>query len=118
MRPAVRLAGKLLLVSGVTHLAQWLVYEEARVLAGVTIFGLAYLAIGAGILAGSPRAVRLGAILPAIGGVGGTIRFLAVEANPFSAGHVAIDLVVAPICLREWTRERRERKERWNSANR
>jgi hypothetical protein len=96
-----RLAGTLLVVSGITHLAQIFVYDDAAVLAGVALFGVLYFAIGCLILGGRRSGLWLGATAPVVGGIGGTIRLFLVQPNPFSAVHVLIDLVVVPICVYE-----------------
>ncbi|MGF1490593.1 MAG: hypothetical protein ACFBSE_26170 [Prochloraceae cyanobacterium] len=40
-----------------------------------------------------------GAILPSIGGILGLYRFCFLQANPFTVFHIAIDLIVIPLCI-------------------
>jgi hypothetical protein len=94
-----KLAGMLLLISSVTHLMQLLVYSlEAHVL-GAAAFGIVYFIIGLMLLRIGRLALWLGAILPTIGGVLGVYRFIFLHPNSFTVFHVAIDLVVVPICI-------------------
>jgi hypothetical protein len=94
-----RLAAVLMLLSGLTHVSQLAVYGRDGHVVGAAIFGVIYSAIGVLLLGRSRVALWLGAILPAIGAVGGIYRFAAIHANPFSIFHVGIDLIVVPICV-------------------
>jgi hypothetical protein len=94
-----RIAAILMLLSGVTHVAQLFVYGAPGHVVGASLFGIAYFAIGVALKGQSRAALWLGAIVPAIGGTLGVIRFATVHANPFSVFHVGIDLVVIPICI-------------------
>jgi hypothetical protein len=99
LEPSRRLAALLMLVSGATHIAQLGVYGPSRPVLGAAFFGLLYLGVGLALLARGRLGLWLGAILPAIGGLLGVHRFLAIQRNPFSLFHVALDAVVVPICL-------------------
>jgi hypothetical protein len=88
----------LMLVSGVTHNVQLYFYGTERTVLAAAIYGSMYLVIGLLLLGKTRLALILGVILPAIGGIGGTYRFLFLHRNPFSAFHVLIDLVVVPGC--------------------
>ncbi|MCC6490153.1 MAG: hypothetical protein IT364_21895 [Candidatus Hydrogenedentes bacterium] len=94
-----RLASSLMLLSGITHVAQLAVYGTERSAVGASVFGCIYFAIGLLLLSRARIALILGVLLPSIGGVLGVYRFLHLHANPFSVFHVALDLVVVPICL-------------------
>lgn len=94
---ARRLAGALLMVSGITHVAQLFVYGHAGHVIGAAAFGLAYFLIGAWLLRPGRPALWFATILPTIGGILGVLRFLTLQPNPFSVFHVLIDLVVVPI---------------------
>ncbi len=96
---SVQLAGGLLMLSGVTHISQLLVYSDRRILIGVTTFGVIYLVLGWLLARGSRSALWAAAILPTFGGAAGIARFLFVQRNPFSVWHVAIDFVVVPVCV-------------------
>lgn len=99
MKKQLMLAGILMIISGITHVSQIFFYDEARTLIGVSAFGVAYFLIGVFLLRQNRIAIWVGAILPAIGGMGGTYRLFVLQPNPFSAFHVLIDLVVVPICI-------------------
>lgn len=94
-----RLAAGLMLLSGITHVAQLAFYGAERSAVGASLFGGVYFVIGILLLGGTKTALILGALLPAIGGILGVYRFLHLHPNPFSVFHVALDLVVVPICL-------------------
>lgn len=96
---ARRIAAVLMLVSGVTHVVQLPIYGAEHSVIGASIFGGIYFLIGLGLLGKSRMALLPGAIFPAIGGVLGVYRFLYLHPNPFSVFHVAVDLVVIPICI-------------------
>ncbi len=95
----IKLAAVLMLISGVTHILQLIFYQEIRTIIGATLFGIIYFIIGIYLWRGASGALWAGAIFPTIGGVLGTYRLLVVHPNPFSAFHVAIDLIVVPICI-------------------
>ncbi|MFB7037480.1 MULTISPECIES: hypothetical protein [unclassified Streptomyces] len=101
------LAG-LFLLSGVTHLAQLAVYRHEANVLGAAGFGAVYFMIGVAILRRWPAALRLAAVLPAIGGLLGTYRFFFLHTNPFSVWHVALDLVIVPLAVTLLTRRRTE----------
>lgn len=94
-----RAAASLMLLSGVTHVAQLAVYDAHHSVIGAAVFGGIYFGIGVLLLSRYGIALVLGAVLPTIGGVLGIYRFLHLHPNPFSVFHVAIDLVVVPVCV-------------------
>lgn len=97
--PARTVAAVLMLVSGVTHVAQLAVYGSRFSVVGAAAFGAVYFLIGLALLGRGRAAPWFGAILPAIGGALGVYRFLHWHANPFSVFHVAVDLIVVPCCV-------------------
>jgi uncharacterized membrane protein SirB2 len=99
LSPARKLAAALLLLSGVTHVAQLAVYPGQADVIGAAMFGVLYLALGAYLLQPKRAALWLAAIFPLIGGSLGVLRFLKVRPNPFSVLHVGIDIVVISICI-------------------
>lgn len=103
MKPR-KLAAMLMLISGVTHVIQLQVYGAHFHVVGAVLFGVAYFAIGLGLLKPGRAAAWWGAILPSIGGVLGILRFMAWHANPFTVFHVIVDLIVVPICIRQLQR--------------
>ena len=95
-----RVAATLMLISGVTHVAQLYFYPENVSARGASVFGGIYFALGLYLLFSSGRiALWLTAILPSIGGALGVWRFVQLHRNPFSVFHVAVDLVVVPCCI-------------------
>ncbi|NUM54403.1 MAG: hypothetical protein HUU46_12215 [Candidatus Hydrogenedentes bacterium] len=95
-----RVAAVLMLVSGVTHVAQLYFYPANHSAWGASIFGGIYFALGLYLRFSKGRAALwLTAILPSIGGALGVWRFLHLHRNPFSVFHVAVDLVVVPCCI-------------------
>ena len=94
-----KLAGALLIISGITHVVQLAVYPaEGRVIAAAS-FGITYFLIGVFLIGRSRFALWWGSILPTIGGLLGVYRFLFLHSNPFSVFHVVIDVVVVPVCI-------------------
>ena len=98
---ALRIAALLLILSGITHLLQLLVYGWAGHVIAAAAFGAVYLVLGVGVLRKRPWGLLGASVLPLVGGVLGVYRFCFLQANPFSFFHVAIDLVVVPIVARE-----------------
>lgn len=106
MRRIHTLAGMLMIVSSVTHVLQLKVYPLEHHVIGAAAFGIIYFFIGFFLLRRNRLAFWMGAILPSIGGVLGVYRFLWLHPNPFTIFHVAIDLVVVPICIYNLKRKR------------
>ena len=99
MKQLIRLAGILLIISSVTHVVQLQVYPLQHPVIGAAAFGIIYFFIGWFLLRRHRLAFWMGAIMPSIGGVLGVYRFFFLHPNPFTVFHVAIDLVVVPICI-------------------
>ncbi len=99
MNQLIRLAGILMIISSVTHVLQLLVYPLEHHVIGAAAFGIIYFFIGFFLLRRNHLAFWIGAILPSIGGVLGVYRFLFLHPNPFTIFHVALDLIVVPICI-------------------
>lgn len=99
MKQALRLAGVLMLISSVTHVVQLQVYPLEHHVIGAAGFGVIYFFIGLFLLRRKRLAMWFGAILPTIGGILGIYRFFFLHVNPFTVFHVAIDLIVVPICI-------------------
>lgn len=95
------LAALLLLISSMTHVIQLQVYGVSAPVIGACLFGLAYFVTGWRLLKPGRTALWWGAILPSVGGGLGILRFVALQANPFTVFHVLVDLVVVPICIRQ-----------------
>ena len=96
---ARRVAVGLLLLTGVTHLSQLLIYRWDDDVLAAAAFGAIYLSVGSALLIKPGRVTLWLAIaLPIIGGALGISRSLNYP-NAFSIPHVIIDLIVAPICI-------------------
>lgn len=93
-----RLAAVLLIVSGLTHVAQLAVYSRDTHVIAAGAFGVVYGAVGLLLVRGSRAGLWLAITLPSVGGVLGIWRFMFVHRNPFSVFHVAIDVLVVSIC--------------------
>ena len=99
--PSRKLAAGLMLLSGVTHLSQLLVYSvKAADVIGAALFGVLYLLLGTYLLTPKRAALWLAVVWPAIGGSLAVLRILTVRPNPFSLLHIAIDVVVIALCVR------------------
>ena len=100
-----RAAVGLLLLTGLTHMSQLLVYQWADDVIAAAIFGAIYFAIGLALLLRPGRATLwLAVAVPIVGAALGISRALGYP-NAFSLPHVAIDLIEAPIAigvLRRW----------------
>lgn len=95
---APRLAAALLLISGLTHVAQLAVYARDTHVIAAAAFGAVYVAVGLLLVRGSRAGLWLALTLPSVGGVLGGWRFMSVHRNPFSVFHVAIDVLAVAIC--------------------
>ena len=93
------LAAGLMMLSGVTHVAQLFFYSAEFSVLFAAIYGASYFFIGLGLLSRSEIPLWLGAILPAIGGILGIYPFFFLHSNPFSEFHAAIYIIVVPCCI-------------------
>ncbi len=99
MNKSYKLAGMLMIISSVTHVLQLRVYPLEHHVIGAAGFGIIYFFIGIFLLRRDRLAFWFGAILPTIGGILGFYRFFWLHPNPFTVFHLAIDLIVVPICI-------------------
>ena len=100
LSPARKLAASLMLLSGVTHVAQLAVYPAHAHVVTAAVFGLLYFSIGLYLLRPKRAALWCAALFPLIGGSLGIYRFIVLQPNPFTVFHVIIDIVVISICVR------------------
>jgi len=100
LSPARKLAAGLMLISGVTHVAQLAVYPAHAHVVTAAIFGLLYFSIGLYLLRPKRAALWCAALFPLIGGSLGIYRFIVLQPNPFTVFHVIIDIAVISICVR------------------
>ncbi|WP_406635658.1 hypothetical protein [Amycolatopsis sp. WGS_07] len=97
-----RLLGSLLALSAATHVSQLAVYGTASDTVGSAAFGVLYAAIAAGVFRRARPAFLAAAIFPAIGGLLGIYRLIAVHPNPFSVFHPILDVVIVPLAILLW----------------
>ncbi|MGW0324731.1 hypothetical protein [Nocardia sp. NPDC003183] len=100
-----RLAGALLVLTGITHVTQLAVYDTAGHVLGAVGYGVVYLVLGIAVLRRLRWSLVLAIGLPVIGGTLGTIRFIS-HPNPFSVWHVFLDLIIVPAAVITWRRQR------------
>jgi hypothetical protein len=105
MRKARLIAASILLLTGITHIVQLLFLAKENDVIGAALFGLLDLGSGLGILLWPQRkTLGLAIFVPCIGATLGSLRFYEYP-NPFSVAHVAVDMVIAPLCIyvfRRW----------------
>lgn len=90
------LASGLLVFTGFAHvLEHWLRSHEN----GMLIAGIVYFALGVWLRRPSKPTLIAGALLPALGGLGGTQQLVAGRFDPILAGMVAIDAIVVVCCV-------------------
>ncbi|MDG2332896.1 MAG: alpha/beta fold hydrolase [Myxococcota bacterium] len=89
-----RIAAYLMLLSGVTHPAQMLVYGTAPEIRGPATTGMIFLLIGAGLLTPWRACLWLAIALPLAGGLGALFRITADVPTAFTYFHALIDFVV------------------------
>ena len=99
MNRLIKLTGMLMIISSVTHVVQLRVYPLEHHVIGAAAFGIIYFFIGLFLLRRHRLAFWFGAIMPSIGEILGVYRFSFLHPNPFTVFHVAIDLVVVPVCI-------------------
>jgi hypothetical protein len=87
-----------MLFTGVAHVLYVLVAGEAGGGAGSAIAGVIYLAIGLALRRPGAWPLWLGAILPALGGLGG-VQLLLARFDPVMLLFVLIDVVVVACCV-------------------
>ena len=98
MAKARALASGLMLFTGVAHLVHVFVAGEDAGGAGAAIAGVIYLGIGVALRRPGTWPLWLGALLPALGGLGGT-QLLLAHFNAVTLLFVLIDVVVVACCV-------------------
>jgi hypothetical protein len=91
-----KIAAGLMLLSGITHPAQMLVYGMDPEIAQS---GMIFLLVGAGLLTRYRVALYVAIVLPLMGGMGALYRIFAAEPTAFTYFHAAIDFVVVGLCI-------------------
>lgn len=97
--PARKFAAGLMMLSGVTHVAQLAVYKAEAHVVTAAVFGLLYFSIGLYLLRPKRAALWCAVLFPLIGGSLGIYRFLVLQPNPFTVLHVIIDIAVISTCV-------------------
>jgi hypothetical protein len=98
MPQARKLASALMLFTGVAHVVYTLAAGEAAGGAGAALAGVIYFGIGIALRRPGAWPLWLGALLPALGGVGGTQLILA-RFDAVLLLFVGIDVVVVACCV-------------------
>jgi hypothetical protein len=98
MPPARKLASALMLFTGVAHVAYVLLAGEAGGGAGAALAGVIYCGIGLALRRPGVWPLWLGALLPALGGLGGT-QLILQRYDAVLLLFVAIDVVVVGCCV-------------------
>jgi len=98
MQRARTIASGLLLFTGVAHLVRYFA-ESGADGAGMAVFGLIYFALGLALRRPGAWPLWLGAVVPAVGGLGGS-ALLREGLDPVMALFVAIDVAVVGVCVR------------------
>jgi len=104
-----RLAGLLMLASGITHTSEPFVFGWSPVMPGVLAFGAAFFVIGLFLLREGRTVLWWGALLPGVA-VALALGLVARQGSirPLTVWHVAVDLTVVPICAYHLLRARRD----------
>ncbi len=96
--PPRRIASLLMLVTGAAHVVHFFVLGMAAAAAGLGLFGLFYLAIGVLLRRPGKLGLWVGAIVPAVGGLGG-LQALSAGVSLGMLAYVLVDVVVVAICI-------------------
>lgn len=95
-----KIAAFLMLVSGLTHPSQLLIYgTDDPALVNSSLMGMTFLVVGALLLTGKRWSLWVGAIVPLVFGLGACFRILTQDVTPFSYIHMLVDFVVVALCV-------------------
>lgn len=95
-----KIAAGSMLLSGITHPLQPLLFDLTPETAGPARFGAVFFLVGLGLLTRSRIALVIGILLPLLGGVGSVQRLLAGDpTTPLTPVHAGIDFLVVGLCL-------------------
>ena len=95
-----KIAAGLMLLSGLTHPAQLLLFDLAPESMGPARAGAVFFLVGLGLLTRFRAALVVGILLPLLGGVGSVQRILeGSPTTPLTPFHAALDFVVAGLCV-------------------
>lgn len=93
------IAAGLMLLSGVTHPAQMLIYGAGPEIRGPAMSGMIFLLVGLGLLTRFRIALFVAIVLPLLGGIGALYRIVEAAPTAFTYFHAAIDFVVVGSCV-------------------
>jgi hypothetical protein len=99
MQKSRKLAGILMVASGVTHTSELFVFGWGLIMAIVLGFGAAFFVIGIFLLRDGEKVLWWGTILPSIAivlGIANSVR--SGYFHPYTIWHLAVDFTVVPIC--------------------
>lgn len=95
-----KIAAVLMLISGLSHPSQLLVYgTDDPDLVRSSLMGMTFLLVGAVLMTGKRWALWVGAILPLVFGLGSCFRIATQEVTPFSYPHTVVDFIVVYLCV-------------------
>ncbi|MDP6978021.1 MAG: hypothetical protein QF570_05385 [Myxococcota bacterium] len=94
-----KIAAGLMLLSGITHPAQLLFYENTPEVREPALAGMIFFPIGLFLLTRFRLALVVAIVIPLLGGTGAVQRILTANPTAFSYFHAAIDFVVIGLCI-------------------
>lgn len=104
-----KIAGWLMVLSGITHPSQLILYGTGPDILGPALFGAIFLPLGLWLLTGRRVALWVGAVLPLLAGIGSVYRILESTPSPLTHVHALLDFVVVGLCLAALIRTREPR---------
>lgn len=99
MHPLILIIGILMLISGITHISQIFVYGKKYYTILSAIAGMVYFVIGIFLFFQSQLVLWVGAIVPALGGLGGLYRYVKIQKSNFIIFHILVDIIVVSSCI-------------------
>ena len=94
-----KIAAYLMVLSGITHPAQILVYGARPEISGPAMQGSIFLLVGGLLLTRYRMALWVAVVLPLMGGAGALYRIAALEPTAFTYFHALIDFVVVGLVI-------------------
>ncbi len=101
-----RLAGALMVLSGITHPSQILLYGTTPEVVQPSLVGALFLPLGLWLLSGRRAPLWVGVAFPLVGGIASVLRILDGSPNPLTHFHATIDFVVVGLCAMALVRKR------------
>jgi len=93
------LAAALMLLAGITHVGQLWFYSLSGTTIFAALFGMFYFLIALGLAGKSRFSLWVAVMIPALGVVGGTQRYISPSPVELTLLNVAINLLVIFLCL-------------------